>query len=257
LDYLCWIGKMFKYTFYIIFFLIKIVSTSDLNNNKFYSYENITNYEKKENYIYIYDNSKVHSKDDVLTFHDEFYISYYCKNDICVEIDNEYFNPFIEIPDKSGNVSLYIMKTFINHNSEIDSIPCNEVCVSYKCTNVSQCLYDKCVNNLCVFNENASVIHCDDIYTKPGIFKKRSSYMYCGKAYNDKCTNDNECSSKVCNKDGFCLKQTKGPSDSEGTANIVIIYYDTLIFLFFLFLLLFICCLCFCCNDNNDKKDTL
>ncbi|KAG4081745.1 hypothetical protein H8356DRAFT_1284815 [Neocallimastix lanati (nom. inval.)] len=114
--------------------------------------------------------NNIHSKDDVLTFHDNFYTNYY-------------------------------------------------FCVSYKCTTDSQCLYDKCVNNLCVFNENAPLTHCDDVYTRPGIFKKH--------AYNDKCTNDNECSSKLCYNNGLCSKQDKGPSDSENTVNIAIINYGT------------------------------
>ena len=48
-----------------------------------------------------------------------------------------------------------------------------------------------------------------------------------GKAYNDKCTNDNECSSKLCYNNGLCSKQDKGPSDSENTVNIAIINYGT------------------------------
>ena len=64
-----------------------------------------------------------------------------------------------------------------------------DACISFECNNYSQCLYDKCVNGYCIFNENAPVVHCNNIYL--GL---RKSYMYCGKAFNDKCNFENECS---------------------------------------------------------------
>jgi len=60
------------------------------------------------------------------------------------------------------------------------------------------------MNNWCVCNENAPVTQRDDIYTSPGLLRKKGSYMYCGKARYDTCKNDNECSSKICGR-GKCL----------------------------------------------------
>ncbi|KAG4086929.1 hypothetical protein H8356DRAFT_1371993 [Neocallimastix lanati (nom. inval.)] len=246
---------MYKYALFIICFIVKIISTFDLNNKIIYTYENITNYENKEKFIYLYKNSKIITKDDVLGIYDEYFISFYCKNDICAYLDNYYSKPFIEIPDKNGNISLYIIKTFEKNDTVSNSYCDNNVCFSYNCTTNTQCLYGKCMNNLCVFDENAPVTHCDDIYTPPGIFKRRSSYMYCGKARYDTCKNDNECSSKRC-YEGKCDMQDLGPSDSEDTVNTAITTYAFLLILAFS---IFLCCICCFCNNNTKKakKDTL
>ena len=93
-----------------MFIFIKIIYSYNMNETVIYTYNNITTSNAKEDFIYIYKNSL--SKEIVLKITDEFYNSYYCKNDICVLMDNEYLKPFIEIPDKNGNIKLYISKTY-------------------------------------------------------------------------------------------------------------------------------------------------
>jgi len=38
----------------------------------------------------------------------------------------------------------------------------------------SQCLSKKCFSYYCVFNGETLVVHCDDIYFLPGLFKKEA-----------------------------------------------------------------------------------
>ena len=86
-----------------------------------------------------------------------------------------------------------------------------------KCTTDSQCLSNKCIDNCCVFNEETPVVHCDNIYSYPTLFRDRSSYMHCGKAWRDTCKTDDECSSKICFDVGYCNMQMNGPKQSDGT----------------------------------------
>jgi len=87
-----------------------------------------------------------------------------------------------------------------------------------KCTKDIEWFSNKCYNNYCIFNNETNIIHCDDIYTFPRLFRSNSSYMYCGKAYLDTCNNNDECSSKMCGGEGYCLIQKNGPNENEGLA---------------------------------------
>jgi len=77
-------------------------------------------------FINTYELNKIISKDEVLKIIDEFYISFYCKDDICVSTKNDYSEPYIEIPDKNGNkikyiVPQYLSKSFVNSSSLLTS----------------------------------------------------------------------------------------------------------------------------------------
>jgi len=54
-------------------------------------------------------------------------------------------------------------------------------------------LSNKCYNNYCLFNNETLIIHCDNIYIKPTLYKKYSSYMHCGKTYGDICNINDDC----------------------------------------------------------------
>ncbi|KAL6611139.1 hypothetical protein LY90DRAFT_517399 [Neocallimastix californiae] len=104
---------------------------------------------------------------------------------------------FIRFPDDHGNMKTYIIYTCekscnftLNYNSTHY--------VSYKCTKDSECLYNKCVNNYCVFSSTASVEYCSNIYHYLAMFEY--AYIHCGKAPYIPCKNDDECSSKKCGK---------------------------------------------------------
>ncbi|ORX83876.1 hypothetical protein BCR32DRAFT_277605 [Anaeromyces robustus] len=124
--------------------------------------------------------------------------AYFCKNDNCTSVYNEgYRDHYVMLPDDNGNI-----KTYIIYNCEqscISKVDYNEThYISYKCTNNSDCLYDKCVNNFCTFNDKSSIEYCNNIYKYFSYFEY--SYIHCGKAPGDTCNNNNECSSKKCEK---------------------------------------------------------
>jgi hypothetical protein len=192
-----------------------------------------------------YEVNEVLSKEDVLKITDEYYINFYCKNDTCVAVDKIFNNPFVEIPDKKGNIITYITYTCTYDNIKSGKCP-KEICgygscTSIKCTTDSQCLSNKCIDNFCVFNKETPIVHCDNIYTPSTLFSRRSSYMYCGKPCNEPCETDDECSSRKCCEDKTCNSQTQGPSDSEGTSFILGMYFIT-----FIFIVSLILCFCWC-----------
>eukprot|EP00833_Pecoramyces_ruminatium_P000983 jgi/Orpsp1_1/1175015/evm.model.c7180000052317.1 len=133
-------------------------------------------------------------------------------------VDPDYKKNFIEFPDEYGNIKLYIATTYSydtikKYNISTIHRCSHNKCISYICTTESECLYNKCIDNICVYNDKSSVVHCDNIYNFSPIFGS-SSYMYCGKSYDDICKSNKECSSKEC-LEGFCTIQTDGPYDNQ------------------------------------------
>jgi len=229
-----------------IIYYFQVIYALNVEETILYTYNNITSYDKKYSYIYTFTNSI--SKDELLNITDSgFYQSHFCKNDICVKTDNQYEKPFIEIPDKNGNVHLYISRTFLYKDIKLkiplDGRCSNDACISYKCNNDSECLYNKCIDNLCAFNDEAPVVHCDNIY-----LGHRKSYMYCGKAYGDTCNNEDECSSKFC-KENICGLQVLGPSEGEGINELATTFYSLLIII-----IIFLICICCCCCHCRKKR---
>ncbi|KAL6612695.1 hypothetical protein U3516DRAFT_548880 [Neocallimastix sp. 'constans'] len=189
-------------------------------------------------FINAFDMNKVKSKEEVLKINDEYYISFYCKNETCILVDFDYTDSFIEFPDENGEITTYIVDTCTYDNIKLNN------CFSKKCTTDIQCLSNKCIDEHCAFNEETPIVHCDDIYVKSGC--NRSSYMHCGKPYGDLCKVDDECSSKCC-IEGTCRIQSYGPSDSNGSICSIIIYTFIFIFLFILLIIIsiIICCCCY------------
>jgi len=229
---------------------------SELNNNKLlYTYNNLTDYlilAKKyslNKYISIYDKNRTLSKSKVSKLKNKFYLSYYCKNNICVKVDHNNLPEFIEIPDERGNIRRYINRSFsykdvvLRNNANSFCAFYNtknnrcQISISYKCTTDSQCLTNKCFNNYCVFNKETPTEFCTDIYSFSMIFGKRS-YMHCGKAIYDICNNDEMCGSKNCMEGGICGSKNE-PFSTDGT-----IEYILLIFLSTITIILL--CFCYC-----------
>jgi len=223
-----------------------------IGNRTVYTYSNITSLENYYHYVYVYNKNNIKSKNEILKNKNVYYVSYYCRNDTCIYVDNTYDKNFIEFPDEYGNINLYITKTLsyntIKYNNISTVASCNSnKCVLYSCTANSECLSNKCFNNFCVFNDETPIVHCDDIY-KFSIFGK-SSYMHCGKAYQDTCKNNNECSSKKC-LDGFCDMQIEGPSDTDSLSpsiSLIIIFIVIIIFIL-------LCIICFICKCHKSYK---
>ena len=62
-------------------------------------------------FVNAYEKGVVLSKDEVLKITNEYYISFFCKNDTCISV-NGYGDCTIEIPDENGNLIKYIFRTY-------------------------------------------------------------------------------------------------------------------------------------------------
>jgi len=222
-----------------------------------YTYNYITSFDYYNEFVYLCNENTIINKDELLKITNAYYTGYYCKNNTCVWTnDYEYQKTYIEFPDNNNNVVPYIVKTFsydIIKAKKYSDKSCKifenniEYCVYHTCNSDIECLSNKCLDNHCVFNEETPIIHCDDIYKPPFLFKSRSSYIYCGKAFQDTCKNNNECSSKLCTNN-TCGMQLDGPSDSEG-------FRDTLISEIIIFIIIIIIIIIFitiCCYKKYN-----
>ena len=205
-------------------------------------------------YLRLINSNKIISKEDVLKIKDEYYIRFYCKDEICASVENDHDNYFIEIPDINGNLTNYIVYTCNYNDIELDQ--CNSIKMingenySVECKSDLECLSNKCYKNRCTYNEETPIVHCDDIYSNK-LFLGKSSYMYCGKPPGDTCKKDNECSSKNCKKNE-CQFLDNGPSDSDGAA----MYTEALIIIGILIVIVIILIIiCFCYFYKTKHKN--
>ncbi|ORX78048.1 hypothetical protein BCR32DRAFT_247470 [Anaeromyces robustus] len=251
------INKIIILNIIIIGLLIKKTFQQEIQIN--YNYNNITSFQYYKDFVYLYNNDTVRSKEEILKYTDIYHTGYYCKNNICVHTDdNEYFRHFIEFPDNNEHIKLYITTTFPYEyikednyfnkfcTSRYEDIEC---CVSVQCEYDSQCLSNKCMNNHCIFNDNNPIEHCDSIYSYNQFLDRRTSYIHCGKPYLDSCENNDECSSKKCAENKICLMQLDGPSDSEGL--IMKVYVGSAMFVI---IIITIICLVVKCRYEEFKK---
>jgi len=234
-----------KYIFiYIIFYIQSIYSRNfTIHSNDI-----------PEQVIYRYSNDTAVSKTNINPRN--YGTNYYCRGDDCIKLDNSNHVPYIEFPDENGNVKLYILesciyddksKELINYINYYDYGDNN---VFVKCTKDSDCLYNKCIDNHCVFNEESPIVHCDIIFRYFAIYEKL--YVHCGKTYGEKCEKDNECSSKSCHDvDKKCDSFIETPSDSVQS----IIDMETFFcFAAIIIILMVIYCI-FCCCVKSTKKN--
>jgi len=177
------------------------------------------------------------TKDEVLKLKNAVFVAFYCKDNLCAKTKHSYTDFFAEFPDENGKMKKYITETC--PHDQFESGECNTEIyydgnIFYtNCTSNSDCLSNKCLKSVCVFNDENPIVHCDDIYLGGG-----RSYMHCGKPYYDTCKTDDECSSKICVKaEKICNMQRNGPSDSEGTMGMIYSFYIMIIAL-----ILLICC---------------
>jgi len=230
---------------YIYIINIQIIYSHRINNILFYTYENITDYINYINsnnqlylsrYVHIYDKNQTLKKTEVLEIKNKFNINYFCKNNICVKVDWNILPKSVEIPDKNGNIKRYISESYTYDNlksGDYGRIIYDDynIYISYKCTSDSQCLTNKCIDGVCIFNEENPTEFCTDIYINL-IF--RFSYMHCGKAIGDICKKDKECGSKNCMTQNVCGNSPDGPSDSDFiTGFINLIHLFAIMFIIF------------------------
>ncbi|ORX50355.1 hypothetical protein BCR36DRAFT_412379 [Piromyces finnis] len=143
----------------------------------------------------------------------------YCKDDVCVCINDGDIKPFIELPDKNGYIHKYILIPYTSGHRNIISefIESNNninIHVSTNCTTDSQCFLNKCIENTCEHNIKANVERCDIVYTKPSIFSHGKEYLNCGRMLGEICLKDSDCSFNSC-KGITCSDIRYIPSDTD------------------------------------------
>jgi len=199
----------------------------------------------------------VKSKEEVLKLKNHYNSEYYCKDDICVLLNDDLYNNFfIEIPDINGNVTNYIVYTCtyddIEMNKCIDDEYIYGIQYSLNCNNNSECLSNKCDKKHCIFNDENPIVHCDDIYSND-LFADKDSYMHCGKPKRDVCKRDNECSSLHC-INNRCNSRSGGPSDSDSTRFFLEkLIIAGIILLIFIIIIIIITCV-ICCYLRKHKN---
>jgi hypothetical protein len=167
------------------------------------------------------------------------YPNFYCKDDICVEY--YYENKIIEFQNKEGKKESYIVELCTSADIESGK------CFGKKCTLDSQCISNKCTNHYCTVNEDTPVVYCEAAYRYNYIIGDNYEVMHCGKPYNYKCKNGDECSSENC-VSGVCADR----KSHEG-ANFTNSFYRIFIIIF---VCLFSCCTCCClCVKKNKTKN--
>ena len=119
--------------------------------------------------------------------------TYFCKNNMCLRIEDYNIKPFIEFPDENGYIHKYILTPYNDSNNETNF-------VSTECKNNTQCLSNKCLNKTCTYNEKSNIERCDVMYTAVTLFSFSEEYVYCGKMIGESCTKNSECSFKLCDK---------------------------------------------------------
>ena len=194
-----------------------------------YTYENITDYISKIEYaksslfIRVYDKDRTLNKIEVLKLKNHHYYSYYCKNNICVQINRNNLPEYVEIPDDKGNIKGYISDSYSYEDLKLGNyrniISLYSGIFIYKCTSDSQCLTNKCINGFCIYNKENPTEFCTYIYSHT--FFSSHSYMHCGKLEGDICKTNKECASVKCSLYGFCKAPPKGPSDNDGINDFV------------------------------------
>ncbi|ORX77321.1 hypothetical protein BCR32DRAFT_248020 [Anaeromyces robustus] len=181
---------------------------------------------------------------------------YYCKNDNCIEIelnDNAYF---IEFPE-NNKIKRYILHSCIYDDKLNKVINCDRYkkigryddsdYADLSCTNNSECFYNKCIDNYCVFNEDPSSTHCDYVHKGFAIFQY--TFLHCGKTYHDICKYNNECSSYKC-YDNKCSYNYYSPSESTSLKKKI----ETFFFFIIIIALIFICsCVYVFRIEHKDK----
>jgi len=100
-------------------------------------------------------------KEELLKCKNDYYSRYHCKDEFCASVNDEYDKYFIEIPDKTGNITNYIVYTCNYDDIEINYCDSGTTIYdknySLECNNDSECLSNKCYKNHCMFNEETPI----------------------------------------------------------------------------------------------------
>ncbi|OUM57253.1 hypothetical protein PIROE2DRAFT_17817 [Piromyces sp. E2] len=239
------------YIYLYILLYIQSIHSIDISVNSTYF---------PEGFVYTYDISKARKKKDLVP---KYGSNYYCRNDNCIELRKNILHPpFIEFPDENGNLKIYIFETcgyeepetfwYCSYNHKY-----NETSYRLKCYNDSDCLYNKCINHHCVYNDESPATHCDTIYKYFAMFER--SYIHCGKDYEELCENNDECSSESCSgtEVKICSSYVIEPSETSMETKTIQSTLLTLAVLITISISLITFCFCKCCNYKDKKFEKI
>jgi len=183
----------------------------------------------------------------------------FCKGDVCVCMYESVIKPFIELPDQNNHIRKYILVPYANYYKDfMYEYNNNEtVYISLKCSNDYQCFSNKCVDNICTYNENSDATRCDRIYTRYNMFSRKKDiggHIHCGRMLHEYCTEDEECSFNSC-KNNRCSDIHYVPTELD---SVVIDFQDIFIMIgFIIVIIIFLCCCCYygikCYKNRNEN----
>jgi len=122
---------------------------------------------------------------------------FYCRGEKCSSNINGNQVEFSEINGKK--------ETFITDFSNSALTEYEDYLPDEKCNSDTDCLTNRCVNNICISNKDSPVIECIDIEEYDKENSKYITKMNCGLAEMEKCSSDKDCASKFCDTTiGLC-----------------------------------------------------
>ncbi|OUM68469.1 hypothetical protein PIROE2DRAFT_58030 [Piromyces sp. E2] len=110
---------------------------------------------------------------------------FFCLDNECQSYKNE---QYLEFTNKEGKKQKYIAGICKANNKN---------CTTAKCMADSDCISNKCMNNVCVEGGNSIFTECNDMNKGP--FQPTVTEIVCGKLQGEKCNKDEECAGKCYN----------------------------------------------------------
>ncbi|ORX61030.1 hypothetical protein BCR36DRAFT_341194 [Piromyces finnis] len=114
----------------------------------------------------------------------------------------------------------------------------NECYQKVPCKSDNHCLSNKCLNSVCIVNDNSPVIKCMDNYRYDYFSFKGRGKIYCGLSDGEYCKENRECASNECIKNSCVTKFHDYSHDS-------IIKYIVLAIALLIIVIILICLYCF------------
>jgi len=192
-----------KLLIYIIY--IYILYIQNAYSNLIYTYDNITDYNKYNEYTGIYSKYEIKNKSEILKITDTYNLSYLCKNDICVRVRRPLSGMFIKIPNEEGNEKLYITNSCYYENGKITYY-------KSKYYNEEKDFFDKHTSftNECINTIHKKQINCisDNEQVNNQLYENCYTDLY----ISYKCTSDSQCLTNKC-INGFCIYNKENPTE--------------------------------------------
>ncbi|OUM60184.1 hypothetical protein PIROE2DRAFT_14107 [Piromyces sp. E2] len=121
---------------------------------------------------------------------------FYCRGDECSTKDSQ---SLVKFTNANGEEEKFIPDTCSEFSLE------NENCTTKHCYGDTECLSNRCVNKTCMVNEASPVMECMNTITYNSQKFKYTPEMYCGKSNHEPCEYDDDCASRNCDPNGYCL----------------------------------------------------